>query len=128
MYSDWIDNPAIRSIDFRPSNVCNFKCRICNPTQSSLIAAEQLLLTKDIKKVNELKNINLKGKWFDNNDQFIDQMYKLLPSLENIDFFGGEPFLLKQLPIFLKKATDSNDSAHIRLHFNTNGSIFPINL
>ena len=128
LYSDWIDHPAIRSIDFRPSNVCNFNCRICNPMSSSLIAAEQLSLIKDAEKIVELKNINLKGKWFDNNDQFIDQLSELLPLLENIDFYGGEPFLLKQLPLFLKRATDSNDSAHIRLHFNTNGSIFPINL
>ena len=45
--------------------------------------------------------------------------------MENIDFYGGEPFLLKQLPIILKKAVDTDESSHIRLHFNTNGSIFP---
>jgi MoaA/NifB/PqqE/SkfB family radical SAM enzyme len=128
LYSDWIIDPKIRSIDFRPGNVCNFKCRICNPTFSSLIAAEQLLSTNDVQKTIELKKINLDGKWFDDNDQFIDQLTTLLPSLEFLDFYGGEPFLLKQLPRLLKKAVETNDSSHIRLHFATNGSVFPNNL
>jgi len=128
LYSDWIDNPTIHSIDYRPSNVCNFKCRICNPTNSSLIAAEELAFTKDIEKIAELKQIKIEGKWFDNSDQFIGQLLELLPSLENIDFYGGEPFLLKQLPVLLKKATETNHAEHIRLHFNTNGSVYPTNL
>lgn len=125
LYSEWIDNPSIRSIDFRPSNVCNFKCRICNPAASSLLAAEQLSLTKNIGKISILKNLDLKGKWYDEDEKFINQILNLLPNLENIDFYGGEPFLLKQLPIILKKAVDTDESSHIRLHFNTNGSIFP---
>jgi MoaA/NifB/PqqE/SkfB family radical SAM enzyme len=128
LYSDCIDNPTIRSIDFRPSNICNFKCRICNPRNSSLIAAEQLSFTTDIEKINELKQINIKGKWFDNDEHFITQLVELLPSLENIDFYGGEPFLLKQLPFLLKKATETAHAKHIRLHFNTNGSVYPTNL
>lgn len=128
LYSSWLNNPQLRSIDFRPGNVCNFKCRICSPTFSSLVAAEELLSTVDIKKTIELKKINLDGKWFDDNDQFINQLTDLLPLLEFLDFYGGEPFLLKQLPKLLKKATETNDSSHIRLHFATNGSVFPTNL
>ena len=128
LYSDWIDNPAIHSVDFRPSNVCNFKCRICSPCNSSLIAAEEIAFTKDIKKIAKLKQINIEGKWFDNNDKFINQLINLLPDLENIDFYGGEPFLLKQLPLLLKTATETNHAEHIRLHFNTNGSVYPTNL
>jgi MoaA/NifB/PqqE/SkfB family radical SAM enzyme len=128
LYSNWIADPRIRSIDFRPGNVCNFRCRICSPTFSSLIAAEQLLSTNDFKKTIELKQINLDSKWFDDNDRFIDQLTDLLPSLEFLDFYGGEPFLLKQLPKLLKKAVETDDSSHIRLHFATNGSVFPTNL
>jgi MoaA/NifB/PqqE/SkfB family radical SAM enzyme len=128
LYSDWIDNPMIHSVDYRPSNVCNFKCRICKPSNSSLIAAEEIAFTDDIKKISKLKQINIEGKWFDHDDQFISQLFELLPFLENIDFYGGEPFLLKQLPLLLKKATETNHAEHIRLHFNTNGSVYPTNL
>lgn len=128
LYAQWLTEPQLRSIDFRPGNVCNFKCRICGPTFSSLIAAEQLSATTDLTKTVELKKINLDSKWFDEDDYFIDQLTELLPSIEFLDFYGGEPFLLKQLSKLLKIATENNDSSHIRLHFATNGSVFPNNL
>jgi hypothetical protein len=127
-YTEWIDDPAIRSIDFRPSNVCNFKCRICSPDASSLVAQERMKLATDPKQISVLKNINLQGQWFDNDSKFINQMIDLLPSLINVDFYGGEPFLLKQLPRFLETAVNLGHAEHIRLHFNTNGSIFPDSL
>lgn len=122
-YSDWIDNPQIRSIDFRPGNVCNFKCRICGPDASSLIAHERLRFSNNLIEIQNLKNIN--GHWFDQDYRFVEQLLRLLPQLLNIDLYGGEPFLLKQLPTFLKQAVDSGHASHIRLHFNTNGSVFP---
>lgn len=124
-YSKWIDQPQITSLDLRPSNVCNFKCRVCSPTHSSLHNAEQLALTTDPEKIIDLKSISAKGKWFDNNKEFIDQITNLLPALENIELFGGEPFLLKQLSTVLQKAAECGHAEHIRLHFNTNGSKFP---
>jgi sulfatase maturation enzyme AslB (radical SAM superfamily) len=125
LYTEWLDSPSIRSIDFRPSNICNFKCRICTPEASSLITSERLTTAIDSIEIVKLKNINAQGRWFDNDTKFIDQILDLLPSLINIDFYGGEPFLLKQLPTFLEKAIILGCAKHIRLHFNTNGSIFP---
>jgi sulfatase maturation enzyme AslB (radical SAM superfamily) len=125
LYTEWLDSPSIRSIDFRPSNICNFKCRICTPEASSLITSERLTTATDSIEISKLRNINAQGRWFDNDTKFIDQMLDLLPSLINIDFYGGEPFLLKQLPKFLERAVTSGCAKHIRLHFNTNGSIFP---
>lgn len=127
-YTEWLDDPAIRSIDFRPSNICNFKCRICNPDASSLVTLERLQLSKDSEQITKLKNINAQGRWFDDDSTFIDQMISLLPSLVNIEFYGGEPFLLKQLPKFLQHAIDSGNAKNIKLHFNTNGSVFPESL
>lgn len=122
-YTNWIDNPQIRSVDFRPGNVCNFKCRICGPSASSQIIHELLRFSTNLDEIQNLKKIN--GQWFDQDSRFIEQLLLLLPQLINIDLYGGEPFLLKQLPKFLKQATDSGHASHIRLHFNTNGSIFP---
>lgn len=124
-YTDWLDDPSIRLIDFRPSNICNFKCRICTPEASSLVAQERSKLTTDPTQIAILKDINAQGRWFDNDDKFINQMIDLLPSLVNVDFYGGEPFLLKQLPRFLETAVRLGHAEHIRLHFNTNGSVFP---
>jgi organic radical activating enzyme len=126
-YTEWLDAPAIRSIDFRPSNVCNFKCRICNPAASSLFAAEQAQIYKKTKTL-QINDITVQGRWYDNNREFVDEIIKLLPSLETIEFYGGEPFLLKQLPKFLEQAVNSGFAKNIKLHFNTNVSVFPESL
>jgi MoaA/NifB/PqqE/SkfB family radical SAM enzyme len=123
-YAEWIDNPRIRSLDIKPGNVCNFKCRICGPTASSLYANELLSHEVAPDKVIQIKNNLLTGKWADDN-LFLLQLESVLPQLTNLDLYGGEPFLLKQLPIILQKAIELDVAKNIRLHFNSNGSIFP---
>jgi MoaA/NifB/PqqE/SkfB family radical SAM enzyme len=123
-YTEWIDHPKICSLDVKPGNVCNFKCRICTPTSSSLYANEELNHTVNPDKIIQIKNYISTGRWADT-DVFSLQLESLLPQLTNLDLYGGEPFLLKQLPIILQKAIDLDVAKNIRLHFNSNGSIFP---
>lgn len=114
-----IDN--LISLDIKLGNLCNFKCRICNPKSSSKIAEEY---SKHFNVSLDLKGINQKGLWTKNPD-----IWKMLNSLGkqlvNIDFYGGEPFLIKQHEVFLDYLIDNNYSNKIRLHYNSNGSIFP---
>lgn len=126
-YTDWIDDPNILSLDIKPGNVCNFKCRICNPASSSLYADEFLKHTVDPDRIVQIKTNISNGKWA-NTDQFTSQLESLLPQLTNLDLYGGEPFLLKQLTTVLQKAIDLDVAKNIRLHFNSNGSVFPENL
>jgi MoaA/NifB/PqqE/SkfB family radical SAM enzyme len=123
--STWVNDPTIRSLDLNAGIVCNFKCRICAPESSSLWAAEELADTKDVIRINRLKEIVREGQWFDDNQKFVEQVISMLPVLENLDIYGGEPFLLKNLPGLLERAVATGDAKHIRLHFNSNGSIFP---
>jgi MoaA/NifB/PqqE/SkfB family radical SAM enzyme len=115
-YSKWYDDVKIRSLDLKPSNTCNFKCRTCNPSNSSLIADE-------VRKHSTIPIVN--DRWEEYGAYTWAELDALLPTIENLDFFGGEPFLLKELKAFLRGAVATGDSDHIRLHFNTNGSIFP---
>jgi MoaA/NifB/PqqE/SkfB family radical SAM enzyme len=114
-----LSSPAITSIDIMPGNTCNFKCRICSPGASSLHAAEQSTHSK----FPIVKSSN----WADESTLF-NQLYELLPSLTNIDMYGGEPFLIKSLTQYVRHAVESNFASGIRLHYNTNGSIFPTEL
>jgi len=118
-YAKWYDNVKIRSLDLKPSNVCNFKCRTCNPSNSSMIAEE-------FKRFGGIPIV--KDRWEEYSEYTWNELNGLLPTIENLDFFGGEPFLIKELKRFLHNAVDSGDSQHIRLHFNTNGSIFPLDV
>ena len=121
----WINQPEIKTIDFRPGNVCNFKCRICDPSNSSKVAEENFKFEKNNTQSVFLLETIKQGRWFDNNPKFIESLIELLPNIVNMDFYGGEPFLLKQLPTLLKRIVDDNHCDHIRLHFNTNGSVYP---
>lgn len=123
-YTKWIDDPVIRSIDIKSGNMCNFKCRICGPTASSLHASEKLKYETDITAIIKIKNDIANGKWADDVG-FTAQLELLLPQLTNLDLYGGEPFLLKNLPQLLQKAIDLDVAKNIRLHFNSNGSVFP---
>lgn len=111
-----LDNPQITSLDIKFNNTCNFKCRICNPTFSSMYAAEQ----------NKVLNIPIKPqiKW-EESEEFLNQVIEILPQLENIDMFGGEPFLIKKFANVLKIAVEQGFAKKIRLHYNSNGSIWP---
>jgi len=114
-----LSSPAITSIDIKPGNTCNFKCRICSPSASSLHAVERSNHSK-------LPIVKL-ANWSEESATF-NQLYEILPELTNIDMYGGEPFLIKSLTQLVRYAAESNYAPKIRLHYNTNGSIFPTEL
>jgi sulfatase maturation enzyme AslB (radical SAM superfamily) len=58
-------------------------------------------------------------------ENFIDQMISHLPTIHNIDMYGGEPFLVKKFKEVLKLAVNHNHAKNIRLHYNSNGSVWP---
>jgi MoaA/NifB/PqqE/SkfB family radical SAM enzyme len=127
--SQWISDPKIRSLDLRAGNTCNFKCRICNANASSQIANEQLNFLSDSTEILSLKQLIKEGKWFDNdNIGMLENIIKLAPNLVSIDFYGGEPFLLKSLNQLLEKLINTGHAGQIKIHFNSNGSIFPEHL
>ena len=112
----YLDQPQLATIDIKFNNTCNFKCRICGPASSSLIAAEQ----------HKFRGIPLiaRDNWSES-DKFISQIISHLPSIHNIDMYGGEPFLIKKFKEVLKLAVDHNHAKNIRLHYNSNGSVWP---
>mgnify|MGYP001168244646 FL=1 len=89
----------INRIDFRPSNLCNMKCGMCNSSNSSLIAKER---GETVYQFNS-KNV-----------------YDLdLSKLKRIKILGGEPSIQPQVYEFLNyflKTYDNRPS----LHFTSN--------
>lgn len=114
-----LENPTIKSLDIKPGNTCNFKCRICNPMNSSLFEQES----------NKIQNIAVKRyNWAEENSEVMNEIFDLLPNLTNIDMYGGEPFLIKPLKKLIKQAADLGYAEQMRLHYNSNGSIYPSDL
>lgn len=109
-----IETPSIKNLDIRGGITCNMKCRICDESSSSLWLAEK---TKNSITVIESSDwTKQKNQW----DQIID----ILPQCINLDFFGGEPLLNKQVLTLFELAKKKNFSKNIRLNINTNGSVW----
>ena len=109
------------SLDIKLGNLCNLKCRICSPASSSRIAEEQI---NHFDSRFNLRDLNQSGQWV-KNPEIWKTLKKLGDHLVNIDFYGGEPFLVKQHEFFLDYLIENNCSQNIRLHYNSNGSIYP---
>jgi radical SAM protein with 4Fe4S-binding SPASM domain len=114
--SELYENPRITNLDIKFNNTCNFKCVICFPGSSSLRAEED----------SKFRNIPLvKTSDWPESDNFTDQLNSLLPTINNLDMYGGEPFLTKKFSQVLETAVKQGYSKNIRLHYNSNGSVWP---
>jgi len=120
LLTNYLSSPKIVSLDLKPGNTCNFKCRICNPRASSMFAQEVAIHSKG--------QIQKSYNWADLAPQVFSELEQLLPTMINIDMYGGEPFLIKQLTNLVRMSVDSGHASHIRLHYNSNGSIYPEDL
>gem|GEM_PF-3725846 len=101
------------------SNICNLACRSCDSNLSTRWYEDDQKLTEagilergrpkvKIKPAfNDLKNLSIPN------------------TIKSVKFTGGEPFLHKELPIFLDKMVKMDISKNVELRFCTNGTILP---
>jgi len=125
--ANW-EQDDIRNLKFvsvQAGNICNLKCRICNPGNSSKIAEEhlrQIPITE--RKTHEVYKKLVSGRWVED----ISIWNKFTDPDVNIEYFdigGGEPMLQLQHFSALEKIIDQGRSDQVHLHYNTNGTIFP---
>jgi radical SAM protein with 4Fe4S-binding SPASM domain len=120
LLTKYLDDPKIISLHISPGNTCNFKCRICNPTFSSLFAQE----VQSISGILPIRSFN----WAESDSKIMEEIYSQIPSLANIDMYGGEPFIIKSLNKLVAQAAAQGHAKHMRLHYNSNGSLYPDHL
>ena len=118
-----IDNFETVYLDFRFSNLCNFKCRSCRPEWSSTWAKEARdnldhpyndwggAYKKDnFKRYNQTK------------DDFIFKFAKVFNTVKRIYFAGGEPLAAKEQYWMLEYLID-NGRTDVVIEYNTNLSM-----
>ena len=125
-FTNYLDRPTLKSLAIRPSTVCNFKCRSCGPASSSLWAHEELKYETKTDKKQKLLKLVTDTQWVDTPK--FEEIVSIWPELEFVDIYGGEPLMIKQFKQLLEVSIKSGASKQQRLHFNTNGSLFPIDL
>lgn len=122
-----VDKPALY-LDLRLGNLCNLKCRSCNPYNSSQIHREATKLIeidpeyRDFwQKHNREKIPAPANAWYDS-DQFWNEVIASIPNLRKVYLTGGEPTLIENNYRFLQACVESGYAKQIFLMFNVNGT------
>lgn len=120
----------LKILELNLGNTCNIKCRTCSPWSSSQWIREYF----DIKH----KPTNPNAEWksflkeqtkytilYDSDSNFWNSVYQAASDVEYLDFYGGEPFLIKKQWEFIKFCVDNDYAKNQTLHYNTNCTIWP---
>lgn len=117
-------------LELNLGNQCNLRCKTCNPQASSQWAKEAYdtvyLYRIDYKSYNE--RLKMFHNSYDDESTFWAEFENVLPTIRQLDFYGGEPFMAKKMWRILQSAVSKEYAKDIELHFNTNGSFWPDNV
>lgn len=96
----------------RFSNLCNFKCRMCNSTGSILWGEDEKKLgRRPAGRLTPMESPHVLRDFLDGN----------IPSLQRVYFAGGEPLLEEEHYLFLEKLIAAGRT-DVELQYNTNFS------
>lgn len=120
----------IKILELNLGNTCNIKCRTCSPHSSSqwvrewfdLVAKKgnPALQWDDYRKQKTQHTI-----LYDSDSSFWESVHRVAPSVEILDFYGGEPFLIKKQWQFIKHCVEQDIAKNKSLHYNTNCTTWP---
>jgi len=112
-------------LDLSMGNLCNIKCRICSPVHSTPWMIEESKIINNPKYFKNEKWKSFKDSFLENNSFVWDDIEKLLPNAEHLDFAGGEPFYIDKHWNIIDMCVKNGWSKKQYIHYNTNGTIFP---
>tara|TARA_B100000900_G_scaffold369490_1_gene347354 strand:+ start:6191 stop:7528 length:1338 start_codon:yes stop_codon:yes gene_type:complete len=122
----FLDPQAVTYLDISLGNVCNLKCRSCNPWASHRWIEEgpSVPHTDWDKTAYHIAELSSKDPWFIKafEDGFFDPV---LPNVKVINFIGGEPLVVQEHYAWLEHIIEQGWSENIELHYNTNGTTIP---
>jgi len=111
------------AMDYRGSNLCNLKCRMCHPGSSSEIAKE-IVKNEDAYKPYHLGHA--KSKLYKDNKEpnaFIETLP--MHNIRRVKILGGEPLMQEDVYIALEKLRNLEHKKDIIISFTTNATNFP---
>jgi MoaA/NifB/PqqE/SkfB family radical SAM enzyme len=117
-------------IELKLSNVCNFKCRMCWPKDSSKWMQDWDKVKKfysegdqnyieEIVDKNELRKTRVMNL-YEKDEQFVGQLVELMNHVDELEFAGGEPLMD---PIHYRVLDSIPHPENVTLKYSTNLSI-----
>ena len=123
----------IPTMEIKLNNLCNLKCRMCNPTDSTswndweqveeFYDKEKNYISENVRKLNLIKKPYLDK--FDDNPNWWASFEKLLPYFRRVEFAGGEPLMDPQHYRILDMLKPYGHQIEIK--YATNGTTLGIN-
>lgn len=129
-----VDQLPVIYYDLRFGNLCNLKCRMCGPADSSgwYEDWEEFKGEMSFDDGGTIVQIQKDGDKFfaeeymwPEQDHFWNQMEGRIKHIKHIYFAGGEPLLIQKHYEFLRKCIDINQAKDIIIEYNTNVSTLP---
>jgi pyruvate-formate lyase-activating enzyme len=116
----------LKNIDLKMGNLCNLKCRICNPWNSSKWENEWFTVSGRTESIQQFKNtFKIQRQSWNTGEKIWDELLEVLPNIESFDLYGGEPLLIENVWNILKLSVEKGYSKNQKIHYNTNGTIIP---
>lgn len=114
----------LTSMTLSIGNTCNLKCRTCGPVFSTTWLKEDYDLNhpKQIT-FKEFRNQNT-VKMSDNLDFYQSLINDVLPNLKELNFIGGEPFMISDLWRIVESIIEQHLDQQITLNIVTNSTIW----
>jgi pyruvate-formate lyase-activating enzyme len=110
------DGKQLLYLDFKFTNLCNLKCRICNPWCSSTWAKEHADLGG--KPITYFKQFN--ERKFLGSEKNVQDLHQWLETVKQVGFFGGEPLMQPEHREVLSIIAAHPRASEITLYYNTN--------
>ena len=121
------DARPLMFLDLKLGNICNLKCRICGSWSSSQYAAEEIRFNRQEEQRGSFAYQMLKeGAWPRESEDFWTDLDQHLNDIRYIEFTGGEPFMIREHFQLLQKLVDTGRAGNIEIHYNTNGTQYPV--
>ena len=119
------DVKSLRILELNLGNTCNIKCRTCSPWNSSQWIKEKYEIEKpNVSYGSFLSRFKVLHESFDDDALMWESLEEILPNLVQMDFYGGEPFLIKKQWNIIRIAVKEGYSKNLKVHYNTNGTIW----
>ena len=115
----------IKYVDLRLGNLCNLKCRMCNPYASNQWVKEWDLVENALDQ-NEYKRLS-KMTWPEQEKTW-KNLFSIAHTVDEIYLTGGEPTIIKEQHKLLDFFIDNNTAKNIKLKYNTNLTNVPNHL
>lgn len=110
----------LKILTIKNGNICNAKCRVCHPGDSSRWAVEDAVKLKQLLGQEIYNTTSTERNW---TDQQCDEIFEISKTLVRLELFGGEPLYNKKVLRLLDRIAEAGHSANITLYINTNGSV-----